>query len=156
MNTTRPETFWTDDRVEELRTLWADGLSASQIARAMGAPSRNSVLSKVHRSGFAGRAVTNRTLPRRTTAAHLPRVTRAPAPPPVIEMPPLVFEDGSHVTSLTIGDRFCRWPIGDPASADFCFCGNEPAAGKPYCDAHWRRGHNPPQQKRGQHTGEAA
>ncbi|MFW2436875.1 MAG: GcrA family cell cycle regulator, partial [Parvibaculales bacterium] len=27
---------WTDDRVETLKQLWTDGLSASQIARKMG------------------------------------------------------------------------------------------------------------------------
>src|SRR5204863_8999664 len=32
----------------------------------------------------------------------------------------------------------CRWPVGDPSSEDFGFCGNMRIAGLPYCAAHAR------------------
>ena len=51
---------WTDDRVEQLKKLWADGLSASQIASKLGEVTRNAVIGKVHRLGLAGRATTSR------------------------------------------------------------------------------------------------
>ena len=44
---------WTDDRVEILKKLWAEGLSASQIARELGDVTRNAVIGKVHRLGLA-------------------------------------------------------------------------------------------------------
>ena len=47
---------WTDERVESLKKLWADGLSASQIAAELGGVTRNAVIGKVHRLGLAGRA----------------------------------------------------------------------------------------------------
>ena len=47
---------WTDERVELLKKLWADGLSASQIAAELGGVTRNSVIGKVHRLGLSGRA----------------------------------------------------------------------------------------------------
>lgn len=48
---------WTNDRVQTLTRLWRDGLSASQIARALaGGVSRNAVIGKVHRLGLNGRA----------------------------------------------------------------------------------------------------
>src|ERR1700730_9170410 len=47
--------IWTDERVELLKKLWADGLSASQIAAELGGISRNSVIGKVHRIGLSGR-----------------------------------------------------------------------------------------------------
>jgi len=47
---------WTDERVELLKKLWADGLSASQIAAELGGITRNAVIGKVHRLGLAGRA----------------------------------------------------------------------------------------------------
>ena len=47
---------WTDDRVELLKKLWADGLSASQIAGELGGITRNAVIGKVHRLGLSGRA----------------------------------------------------------------------------------------------------
>ena len=47
---------WTDERVDALRKLWAEGLSASQIAGQLGGVSRNAVIGKVHRLGLEGRA----------------------------------------------------------------------------------------------------
>src|SRR4051812_20746161 len=47
---------WTDERIELLKKLWADGLSASQIAAELGQVTRNAVIGKVHRLGLAGRA----------------------------------------------------------------------------------------------------
>ena len=47
---------WTDERVETLKKLWADGLSASQIAAELGGITRNAVIGKVHRLGLSGRA----------------------------------------------------------------------------------------------------
>src|SRR6478735_7546190 len=48
----RPEITWTEDRVELLKRLWAEGLSASQL----GGITRNAVIGKVHRLGLSGRA----------------------------------------------------------------------------------------------------
>src|SRR3954462_1051819 len=47
---------WTDERVEILKKLWTDGLSASQIANELGNVTRNAVIGKVHRLGLSGRA----------------------------------------------------------------------------------------------------
>src|ERR687884_646383 len=47
---------WTDERVEMLKKLWADGHSASQIASELGGITRNAVIGKVHRLGLSGRA----------------------------------------------------------------------------------------------------
>jgi GcrA cell cycle regulator len=47
---------WTDDRVEKLKRLWSEGLSASQIATQLGGVSRNAVIGKVHRLSLPGRA----------------------------------------------------------------------------------------------------
>lgn len=47
---------WTDERVERLKTLWSEGLSASQIATELGSVTRNAVIGKVHRLGLSGRA----------------------------------------------------------------------------------------------------
>ena len=47
---------WTDERVELLKRLWSEGLSASQIAAQIGGVTRNAVIGKVHRLGLSGRA----------------------------------------------------------------------------------------------------
>ena len=46
---------WTEDRVEILSKLWADGLSASQIAKQLGGVTRNAVIGKAHRLGLKSR-----------------------------------------------------------------------------------------------------
>ncbi len=51
---------WTDERVELLKKLWGEGLSASQIAGRLGSVTRNAVIGKVHRLGLSGRATTSR------------------------------------------------------------------------------------------------
>ena len=51
---------WNDERVELLKKLWSDGLSASQIAGRLGGVTRNAVIGKVHRLGLSGRATTSR------------------------------------------------------------------------------------------------
>ena len=42
---------WSEDRVDRLKVLWADGLSASQVAKQLGGVTRNAVIGKVHRLG---------------------------------------------------------------------------------------------------------
>ena len=64
---------WTDERVELLKKLWSDGLSASQIAGELGGITRNAVIGKVHRLGLSGRAKST------STGAARPRKARAPS-----------------------------------------------------------------------------
>jgi GcrA cell cycle regulator len=44
--------------------------------------------------------------------------------------------EGIAVTKA--GDRHCRWPVGDPRSPDFRFCGCTAHEGLPYCVDHAR------------------
>ena len=63
---------WTEERIEELRKLWGEGLSASQIANTLGGVSRNAVIGKIHRLGLSGRVKTPRSPARRAPAAVRP------------------------------------------------------------------------------------
>ena len=140
---------WTEDRVEILTKLWAEGLSASQIAKQLGGVTRNAVIGKVHRLGLSGRAKPSRPSVKRTKKAATARtrtpaaprtpkpkpvVVAAPPPPPPLEAKPL--PNGEYATILTIRDHMCKWPIGDPSSSEFRFCGRKVKAGEPYCEAH--------------------
>ena len=57
--------MWTDERGELLKKLWAEGLSASQIAVELGGITRNAVIGKVHRLGLVPRVITVKPAPRR-------------------------------------------------------------------------------------------
>lgn len=41
-----------------------------------------------------------------------------------------------RLTLMELTERTCKWPIGDPATEDFWFCGLPCTPGKPYCEAH--------------------
>ena len=164
--------MWTEDRVSTLKQLWAEGLSASQIASRLGmGVTRNAVIGKVHRLNLAGRA----TQPRNSTPRSTVRKTREPSipgrapsmptagnnalkpythaaarPMPLPEPKPLRLIDNAkdgRVTILHLNDKTCKWPIGDPMHNDFCFCGHGPRDGSPYCEYHARIAYQPPQNR---------
>ena len=154
---------WTDERVESLKKLWQDGLSASQIAKQLGGVTRNAVIGKVHRLGLSGRAAPSKPArpafkaprPARPAAAapaaprriaEAPAVAAAaptPAPAPVR----YVEEAPGTATVLTLGAHMCKWPIGDPSSDSFTFCGRRQDEGV-YCLEHARVAYQPVQTKK--------
>ena len=185
---------WTEDRVGTLKKLWAEGQSASQIAKELGGVTRNAVIGKVHRLGLSNR---NDDTPEATApapevkpAAPAPAAAAAPKPEPAPEpkpaaaaapeprpepapetapavasnfnrrpivpagqpLPPQpsaneispealasvreVEKRARKLTLMELTERTCKWPIGDPATDKFWFCGLPSAPGKPYCEAH--------------------
>ena len=150
---------WTDERVELLKTLWAEGLSAAQIANKMGGVTRNAVIGKVHRLGLSGRATPAKPQRGRISAPEPREETAAPsaAPRRLVAKPtapepefiaPLVLDSGDPTTVSTIKNNMCKWPIGDPAKDDFHFCGQPTLPGKSYCAYHAHMAFQPPQQRR--------
>src|SRR5680860_606690 len=158
---------WTDDRVELLTKLWAEGLSASQIAGRLGGVTRNAVIGKVHRLGLSGRATSSRSSAPRPRRNHTPRQHRAPsltfgtrgnvalkpsyeaeyepAPALVVE---LVIPLDERASILTLKESMCRWPIGDPTAEQFHFCGRKKEGAVPYCEHHARMAYQPAQARR--------
>jgi GcrA cell cycle regulator len=157
---------WTDARVEELKRLWTEGLSASQIARLLGAgATRNAVIGKLHRLGLSGRVMPARPATPRPRRQRMPSHPSRPGILPThgaaalkAELTPqrmLMLEpepqpirlleapEGERVTILMLSDKTCRWPIGDPGTEDFCFCGRAPKTGMPYCEHHARVAYQP-------------
>jgi len=47
-----------------------------------------------------------------------------------------VEKKAKRITLMELTERTCKWPIGDPATPDFWFCGLPVQSGKPYCEAH--------------------
>lgn len=189
---------WTDERVELLKRMWAEGQSASQIAKELGGVTRNAVIGKVHRLGLSNRAGDGAAQGDEAEApvaapaaarAEAPRPAEAPraaapqpeapraapveraapaAPAPSATVTPLpvrkavipagqplppqpslneispealasvreVEKRARKLTLMELTERTCKWPIGDPATDDFWFCGLPSLPGKPYCEAH--------------------
>ena len=116
---------WTEERVALLRQLWGSGKSASEIAEMIGGVSRNAVIGKAHRLGLSGR------------------------PSPIKKKKAEAAESKpSGATILSLTDRMCRWPIGDPKQPGFRFCGKPTAGGLPYCAEHAAIAYQVPSNKR--------
>ena len=47
-----------------------------------------------------------------------------------------VEKTAKKISLMELTERTCKWPIGDPATPKFWFCGLPVQAGKPYCEAH--------------------
>ena len=65
---------------------------------------------------------------------------------PAVEELVIPMKERKSIQTLT--ECSCRWPIGDPQSADFHFCGKNKVTGLPYCEFHARRAFQPPQPRR--------
>lgn len=153
---------WTEDRVETLKKLWTEGLSASQIAKEMGeGVTRNAIIGKVHRLKLSGRATPSRPprprakptpKPRVTTTTTAPRTltpsTRREMPAPPAPLEPKPLPSGEFATVLTLTNHICKWPIGDPATPEFRFCGRKSSATSPYCEFHASQAYQPQSRKR--------
>ncbi|WP_210526987.1 GcrA family cell cycle regulator [Rubellimicrobium arenae] len=191
---------WTDERVETLKRMWAEGASASQIAKELGQVTRNAVIGKVHRLGLSNRAVPGgrpedggfdmadevlvEAAPAPAASAPAPapepeeededdeevpaapeasddaedEESEAPAPfrrqiipagqplppqPSANEISPeaqaaalAVEKTAKRLTLMELTEKTCKWPVGDPATPNFWFCGMPVQQGKPYCEAH--------------------
>jgi len=195
---------WTEERVELLKKLWLEGLSASQIAGVLGeGVTRNAVIGKVHRLKLSGRAKPASSAPRVRQAAR-PTARRVASPSssggvrssggfissggaggggggsnigatmkssrPMMgggggggiqgatalkmdeefavemQMAPqaaeLFIPVEKRLSLLQLNEHTCKWPIGDPLTPDFYFCGGHSDEGKPYCQFHSRRAYH--------------
>jgi GcrA cell cycle regulator len=168
---------WTDERVERLKKLWSEGLSASQIAAQLGGVSRNAVIGKVHRLSLPGRAkaggatTTARAPKRNTSAVRAPNyasriatrtVTRQQGATMLKEeveidlMEEMDYRPAANVVvpiSRRLGlteltERTCKWPVGDPLKDDFRFCGCDSPDTSPYCSYHQRMAYQPVNERR--------
>ncbi len=163
---------WTDELVDQLRQAWTDGKSASQIANLLGhGLTRNAVIGKVHRLGLAGRAKSSsaasiharssqprviRTAAPRQAAAPTARIVRGatalayhaqPLAEPEPDLESVVLPMSLRVTIIELKESMCRWPLGDPTSPDFRYCGSATQAG-PYCPYHGRLAYQPADARR--------
>jgi GcrA cell cycle regulator len=150
---------WSGERIALLKQRWAEGLSASSIARELGPQvSRCAVLGKVHRlklvqPAFKRQHPEKEIAERRRRRPRAQRKPRAQAPSRLMA----AFEAlglgatfaaaqaaprhaatafGPACGLLDLDAATCRWPVGDPGQAGFVFCGAAPLRRYPYCLAH--------------------
>jgi len=155
---------WTDERVARLKKLWLDGRAEADIATELGGVTRNAVIGKAHRLGLSRKntkRVAGDAESKQQTVASEPQQTaeqsfsddltgaeadtegvtgEATDPATVIEgyheTAKKAEEESLKLHLMELNERTCKWPIGDPATNEFWFCGRPSEAGKPYCEPH--------------------
>jgi GcrA cell cycle regulator len=155
---------WTPERVEQLRTCIATGLSCSEIAAEIGV-TRNAVIGKIHRLGLSP----GRPAPGSGSGSgreHAPRARHSrpssqrqllrlifadrPLPDGAIDAAPAHVVATASVESarpcslLELAACKCRWPVSNGGAAAFTFCGNDAAGALPYCAGHARMAYRLP------------
>lgn len=150
----KPRFSWDEERTERLRSLWEEGLSASQIARSLEGLTRNAVLGKADRLGLPSRVANS--APRGDgvrAVVPTPKLSRAfnpdftekvPPTPPEPEVLAPVLNDGKPLRFPDSSDRVCRWIVG-PATADAVICGHPTKVGSVYCAGHAKIAFQPQQ-----------
>jgi GcrA cell cycle regulator len=146
------ESIWTAERVELLKSRFEAGLSCRQIADDIGV-SRNAVIGKLSRLHLTRKKTGEAPRPaRRPAPTTLPRLQQQlleslyAAPPPKAGDAPIY--NGHHCSLFELSEARCRWPISTPGAEDFCFCGNTPVDGLPYCPGHTRLAYRPGSRQR--------
>jgi GcrA cell cycle regulator len=148
---------WTEERIELLKSRFAAGLSCREIAGDLGV-SRNAVIGKLSRLNLTREKSGDARRTERKDAAKgrapktVPRLQYQMLkavygePQPAADDEPIPTE---HCCSLLeLSEQRCRWPISTPGHADFCFCGNMPLEGLPYCAGHTRLAYRPGSRQR--------
>jgi GcrA cell cycle regulator len=137
------QTTWTEERIELLKSGFEAGLSCREIADRIGV-SRNAVIGKISRLNLkrekaAGpvRRDVGRGSPRRG-GLRLRRIILKCVTADDAVQPEVPVHNGHTCSLFELSEQTCRWPISTPGAADFCFCGNRPVEGLPYCPGHSR------------------
>ncbi|HSO47465.1 MAG TPA: GcrA family cell cycle regulator [Rhizobiaceae bacterium] len=168
---------WTDERVDQLKKLWLDGLSASQIAQELGGVTRNAVIGKVHRLGLSGRAKTAshtaiarqkrangsafnqkpvRTIQRQLVNGQMKLVSPAERTNTAAAADLATAPTPLKLVLTELTERTCKWPVGDPQAEDFHFCGHDSREGSPYCAYHSKLAYQPVTDRRRDRRAEGA
>lgn len=123
--------YWNENHDAELKRLWNLELSASQIASVMRFSTRGGVCARARRLKLPDRI-------RKSAAGTSQRRRAKPlekfgVPPTPIDDQTIPIPQRKKLVELTA--ETCHWPVGEPASPQFFFCGATTDIA-PYCPAH--------------------
>ena len=153
---------WTDGTITRLRALWAEGLSTAEIGRRLGT-TKNAIVGKAHRLDLPSRPCP---VKREACDPRAPRNDVRYVPPPKLSdlvplkslSAPLPADRPARSSAQArstprpvpgwdaafapapvpsrIGNGPCCWPLGEPGTKSFRYCGEPAAAREPYCPVH--------------------
>ena len=133
--------WWTTQRVEELKARWANRESGSEICRAIGATSRNAVIGKAYRLGLGPHRQNNRprySVKAKPTLHYGNKVERAK---PKESRGEMIMAAEEHTFTnpkrlIELREYDCRWPDAGEPRVDMLFCAAPVVKGQSYCSCH--------------------
>lgn len=141
-----PFEFWSDEETAQLRTLWSQNLTGGQIALQLSRRLNGKHLSKTavhHKAKQIG--LPNRVRSVESYRAKSCRGTHRNPQKNVRKTVPFATVIDTDIpieqrrTFAQLEPRECKWPIGDPGTPAFFFCGGKAYETGPYCSAHHHR-----------------
>ena len=138
---------WNQQKVDDLKKLWNEGVATSRIGEQLGF-TKNAVIGKAFRLGLERRqnsrkktaqsqSVSSVTMYRESSASGHTQI--APKREVIRRREKFSFKKSIVGTGSF---KSCQWPIGDPLEEGFHYCGGQNIPTKPYCIEHYKKAYN--------------
>ena len=138
---------WNQQKVDNLKKLWNEGVATSRIGEQLGF-TKNAVIGKAFRLGLERRqnsrkktaqsqSVSSVTMYRESSASGHSQI----APKREVTRRREKFSFKKSIVG-TGSFKSCQWPIGDPLEEGFHYCGGQNIPTKPYCIEHYKKAYN--------------
>ena len=137
---------WNQQKVEDLKKLWNDGVATSRIGEQLGF-TKNAVIGKAFRLGLERRQNSRKKIsqPASFSSTTLYRETSSSSSSISVKKEPIRRREKFSFKKSIVGTgnfRSCQWPIGDPLEEGFHYCGGQNIPTKPYCIEHFKKAYN--------------
>ena len=137
---------WNQQKVEDLKKLWNDGVATSRIGERLGF-TKNAVIGKAFRLGLERRQNSRKKIsqPASFSSTTLYRETSSSSSSISVKKEPIRRREKFSFKKSIVGTgnfRSCQWPIGDPLEEGFHYCGGQNIPTKPYCIEHFKKAYN--------------
>jgi GcrA cell cycle regulator len=137
---------WNQQKVEDLKKLWNDGVATSRIGEQLGF-TKNAVIGKAFRLGLERRQNSRKKIsqPASFSSTTLYRETSSSSSSISVKKEPIRRREKFSFKKSIVGTgnfRSCQWPIGDPLEDGFHYCGGQNIPTKPYCIEHFKKAYN--------------
>ena len=137
---------WNQQKVEDLKKLWNDGVATSRFGEQLGF-TKNAVIGKAFRLGLERRQNSRKKIsqPASFSSTTLYRETSSSSSSISVKKEPIRRREKFSFKKSIVGTgnfRSCQWPIGDPLEEGFHYCGGQNIPTKPYCIEHFKKAYN--------------
>ena len=137
---------WNNQKVEDLKKLWNEGVATSQIGVQLGF-TKNAVIGKAFRLGLERRQNSRKksTQNQQFSSVTMYRESSNSSSQNTVRKESVRRREKFSFKKSIVGTgnfKSCQWPIGDPLEEGFHYCGGQNIPTKPYCIEHYKKAYN--------------